>query len=50
VVALFESGAVDPRALVTHRVTLDAAPAMLAQWAAAPQAVGKILVSVGGHT
>ncbi len=47
VVALFESGTVDPRALVTHRVTLDAAPAMLEQWAAAPQAVGKILVSVG---
>jgi threonine dehydrogenase-like Zn-dependent dehydrogenase len=46
VVALFESGAVDPRALVTHRVALDAAPAMLAQWAHAPQAVGKILVAV----
>jgi len=46
VVALFESGKVDPLALVTHRVTLDDAPAMLGQWAAAPQAVGKILVSV----
>ncbi len=49
VVALFESGIVDPCTLVTHRVTLDAAPAMLAQWAAAPQAVGKILVSVSGQ-
>ncbi len=47
VVALFESGTVDPRALVTHRVALEAAPAMLGQWAAAPQTVGKILVSVG---
>ena len=47
VVELFESGTVDPRALVTHRVSLDEAPAMLGQWAAAPQAVGKILVSVG---
>lgn len=46
VVAMFESGTVDPRALVTHRVSLEAAPAMLAEWAAAPQAVGKILVSV----
>ena len=48
VVELFESGAVDPRALVTHRVDLEAAPAMLGQWASAPAAVGKILVSVGG--
>ena len=46
VVALFESGKVDPLALVTHRVTLDDAPAMLGQWAATPQAVGKILVAV----
>jgi len=46
VVALFESGKVDPLALVTHRVALDDAPGMLGQWAAAPQAVGKILVSV----
>lgn len=50
VVALFESGAVDPRALVTHRVSLDQAPAMFSTWAAAPQTVGKILVSVADGT
>ena len=49
VVALFESGTVDPRPLVTHRVEFEAAPAMLGQWAEAPAAVGKILVSVGGQ-
>lgn len=49
VVAMFEAGTVDPRDLVTHRVSLEAAPAMLGQWAAAPQAVGKILVGVGGE-
>lgn len=49
VVTLFESGTVDPRALVTHQVDLEAAPAMLAQWADAPAKVGKILVSVGGQ-
>lgn len=46
VVDLFESGAVDPLALVTHRVTLDEAPAMLARWAEAPREVGKILVGL----
>ena len=46
VVAMFESGTVDPRELVTHRVPLDDAPAMLERWAAAPQTVGKILVDV----
>lgn len=46
VVAMFESGTVDPRELVTHRVVFDDAPAMLEQWAAAPQTVGKILVDV----
>ena len=49
VVALFESGSVDPLPLVTHRVELEAAPTMLQQWAEAPAAVGKILVSVGGQ-
>ena len=48
VVAMFESGRVDPRLVVTHRVPLDAAPAMLDRWAAAPQEVGKVLVSLGG--
>ena len=31
-------GRVDPRPLVTHRVALDAVPAMFEQWAAAPAA------------
>ena len=48
VAALFESGRVDPRMLVTHRVAIDDAPAMLARWAAMPREVGKILVSVSG--
>lgn len=47
VVAMFESGRVDPRALVTHRVSLDEAPGMLARWADSPRDVGKVLVSVG---
>ncbi len=46
VVAMFESGRVDPRPLVTHRVALDEVPAMFERWAAAPAAVGKILVAV----
>lgn len=46
VIALFESGRVDPLQLVTHTVPLADAPAMLARWAADPAAVGKILVSV----
>lgn len=47
VVAMFESGRVDPRALVTHRVSLAEAPGMLAHWAGSPRDVGKVLVSVG---
>ena len=47
VIALFESHAIDPLQLVTNRVSLDEAPAMLARWAERPAAVGKILVSVG---
>jgi threonine dehydrogenase-like Zn-dependent dehydrogenase len=46
VIALFESRAIDPLRLVTHRVTLDAVPAMLGEWARQPTAVGKVLVSV----
>jgi threonine dehydrogenase-like Zn-dependent dehydrogenase len=46
VIALFESRAVDPLRLVTHRVALSDAPAMLTEWAREPAAVGKILVSV----
>lgn len=48
VVRMFESGRVDPRRLVTHRVPLDEAPAMLERWDAAPHAVGKVLVTVAG--
>jgi threonine dehydrogenase-like Zn-dependent dehydrogenase len=46
VVAMFESGRVDPRSLVTHRVAFDDAPGMLQRWADAPGEVGKILVEV----
>jgi threonine dehydrogenase-like Zn-dependent dehydrogenase len=49
VVAMFESGRVDPLTLVTHRVPLEGTAAMLERWAAAPQEVGKILVSVAPH-
>jgi len=46
VVAMFESGRVDPRPLITHRVAIDEVPAMFEQWAARPATVGKILVAV----
>jgi threonine dehydrogenase-like Zn-dependent dehydrogenase len=46
VIALFESGTIDPLRVVTHRVALGDAPAMLAEWARRPAAVGKVLVSV----
>jgi threonine dehydrogenase-like Zn-dependent dehydrogenase len=46
VIALFESRAIDPLRLVTHRVTLDAVPAMLGEWARQPAAFGKVLVLV----
>ena len=45
-IALFESRAIDPLRVITHRVTLDAVPAMLGEWARRPTAVGKVLVSV----
>lgn len=47
VIALFESGRIDPRLTVTHRVSIDEVPATLARWAAQPADVGKVLVSVG---
>lgn len=46
VIRIFESGRVNPLAAVTHRVSLDEAPRILAEWAERPSAVGKILVSV----
>ena len=46
VIAMFESRAIDPLRVVTHRVALGDAPAMLAEWARQPAAVGKVLVSV----
>jgi threonine dehydrogenase-like Zn-dependent dehydrogenase len=46
VIALFESGRVDPLALVTDRVTLDEVPAMFGRWADRPDSVGKILVEI----
>jgi L-gulonate 5-dehydrogenase len=46
VIALFESGRVDPLQVVTDRVTLDDVPQILARWASDPSSVGKVLVSV----
>jgi len=46
VIALFESKVIDPMRLVTHRILLGDAPAMLTEWARQPAAVGKVLVTV----
>ena len=46
VIALFESGRVDPLQVVTDRIGMDGVPGALARWAANPPAVGKVLVSV----
>ena len=46
VIALFESGRIDPLALVTDRVPLDEVPTMFARWAERPESVGKILVEI----
>jgi len=46
VIALFESGRIDPLALVTNRVLLDDVPAMFKRWAERPESVGKILVEI----
>jgi threonine dehydrogenase-like Zn-dependent dehydrogenase len=46
VIALFESGRVDPLQVVTDRVTLDDVPQVLVRWASDPSSVGKVLVSV----
>lgn len=46
VIALFESGRIDPLQVVTHRVTLDEVPAVLSRWATDPSSVGKVLVSL----
>ena len=46
VIALFESGRIDPLQVVTDRVTLDDVPQALARWAANPSSVGKVMVSV----
>jgi threonine dehydrogenase-like Zn-dependent dehydrogenase len=46
VISLFESGRVDPLALVTHRIALDDVPAMFKRWSEQPETVGKILVEV----
>ena len=46
VIALFESGRIDPLALVTNRVPLDDVPAMFTRWAEQPEGVGKILVEI----
>lgn len=46
VMALFQSGRVDPLQVVTDRVMLEDVPQALARWAAEPSSVGKVLVSV----
>jgi threonine dehydrogenase-like Zn-dependent dehydrogenase len=46
VIALFESGRVDPLQVVTHRVALEDVPQMFSRWAAEPTSVGKVLVSL----
>jgi threonine dehydrogenase-like Zn-dependent dehydrogenase len=46
VIALFESGQVDPLQVVTDRVTLEEVPAVLGRWATNPSTVGKVMVSV----
>ena len=46
VVQMFESGRIDPMRVVTDRVRIDDAPAVMARWAHAPGGVGKILVAL----
>jgi threonine dehydrogenase-like Zn-dependent dehydrogenase len=46
VIRLFESKVIDPLRLVTHRVALGDAAAMLTEWARCPDNVGKVLVTV----
>jgi len=46
VIALFESGRIDPARVVTDRVAMDAVPAVFERWATRPSDVGKVLVSV----
>lgn len=49
VIAMFESGRVDPRRLVTHRVPLAEAPPMFEAWMADPAGTGKVLVTLQGR-
>ncbi len=46
VVALFESGRIDPLKLVSDRIALDEVPETLARWATGTSGIGKVLVSV----
>jgi threonine dehydrogenase-like Zn-dependent dehydrogenase len=46
VIALFESGRIDPARVVTDRIEMDAVPAVFERWSARPSAIGKVLVSV----
>jgi threonine dehydrogenase-like Zn-dependent dehydrogenase len=46
VVALFESGRIDPLRLVSDRISLDEVPDTLARWAAGTSGIGKVLVTV----
>ncbi len=47
VIEMFETGRVDPRQVVTHRVPMAEAPTMFEQWMADPGGTGKVLVRVG---
>jgi threonine dehydrogenase-like Zn-dependent dehydrogenase len=46
VVRMFEAGRIDPLRMVTDRIALDAAPAAMTRWAAAPGGIGKILIAI----
>ena len=46
VVALFESGRIDPLRLVSDRISLEQVPDTLARWATGTSGIGKVLVSV----
>jgi threonine dehydrogenase-like Zn-dependent dehydrogenase len=46
VIALFESGRVDPLRLITKRLGLEQVPDVFREWAARPSEMGKVLVAL----